>query len=189
MKLINQINDFDAKTDQEKSDKKIMLDWLVQYHDNALTRENQVAHFTSSAIILNPQLTKICMVYHNIYQTYCWVGGHNDGNEDAIEVAIKEAKEETGIRCFQVLSEGLASLEIIPVYAHYKKGSMVSSHLHMNTSILLIAEESESLCVKADENSDVKWIPITEIEQYSNEKELIEIYQKLIHRAQERKIK
>lgn len=187
MKIINQIYDFKARTDQEINDKKIMLEWLENYHENALTRQNEVAHFTSSAIILNPSLDKVCLVYHNIYQTYCWVGGHNDGDEDAIAVALKEAKEETGIETFKVLGEGLASLEIVPVYAHYKRGSMVSSHLHFNTSILLIAQESESLKIKADENSDVKWIDITEIENYSNEKELIAIYHKLIQRAQERK--
>ena len=186
MKLTNQIKAYYPINDQEINDQRIMLDWLEQNPNNALLRSNEIAHFTASAIIMNQSFTKVCMVYHNIYQTYCWVGGHHDGDEDAIAVALKEASEETGITNFQLFEEGLSSIEILPVFAHYKKGKYISGHLHMNTSILLVADEEELLQVKEDENSDVKWIKVEQLEQYSNEPELIVIYKKLIQRTIER---
>ena len=59
------------------------------------TRENPVCHFTASAWIVNPACTHALMVYHNIYHSWSWTGGHNDGNPDFQSVARREAVEET----------------------------------------------------------------------------------------------
>ena len=48
---------------------------------------------TSSGLIFNKNLDKILMVHHNIYNTWSWTGGHADGEDDLLKVAIKEAKE------------------------------------------------------------------------------------------------
>lgn len=183
MKVYDQLIQFKPVNDQEKNDQKIMLDWLNQYGKQVLTRENEVAHFTSSAIILNPTFDKICMIHHNIYKTWTWVGGHNDGSEDFIETALKEANEETGLSDFEVLSNQILSVEILPVFDHYKRGKYVSAHLHMNASVVLIADENQPLMIKEDENSGVKWVAIEEIGNYSNEPELIAVYMKLINKA------
>lgn len=64
--------------EQEKSDKEIILDYIDHFHDNILTREDQIAHMTSSGLILNKSLDKILMIHHNIYNTWAWTGGHAD---------------------------------------------------------------------------------------------------------------
>ena len=61
------------------------------------TRENPVCHFTTSAWIVNPACTHALMVYHNIYQSWSWTGGHNDGDPDFQAVARREALEQTGL--------------------------------------------------------------------------------------------
>lgn len=47
------------------------------------------------------------MVYHNIYDSWSWTGGHADGDEDVLHVAMKEAKEETGIQTLVPVKEAL----------------------------------------------------------------------------------
>ena len=79
--------------EQEQVDRKIMLKYLNNF-DDALTRQNEYGHFTSSAFVLNKERTKILMIYHNIYKSWAWVGGHSDGDNDLLDVAMKEAKEE-----------------------------------------------------------------------------------------------
>ena len=37
------------------------------------------------------------MVYHNIYDSWSWLGGHADGETDLLAVALREVKEETGL--------------------------------------------------------------------------------------------
>src|SRR6056297_4306081 len=105
MQYIKQINQFQPLTDSEKSDKQIILDYLSLIGDDILYRKSQLAHLTSSGFILNPSMTKTLMVNHNIYQTWAWTGGHADGDIDLLEIAIKEAKEETGLETIHPLTE------------------------------------------------------------------------------------
>ena len=34
------------------------------------------------------------MIYHNIYDSWAWVGGHADGDEDLVHVVKKEIEEQ-----------------------------------------------------------------------------------------------
>lgn len=78
------------------------------------------------------------------------------------------------------VSEDIFSIETIVVDGHEKRGSYVASHLHMNVSYLLEADEEESLHMKPDENSGVKWIPITQLHEMVSEPWMLQrIYDKL----------
>ena len=46
------------------------------------------------------------MIHHNIYNSWSWTGGHADGDKDLLYVAIKEAKEETGVKNIKALDPG-----------------------------------------------------------------------------------
>lgn len=95
--IIEEIMAYEPFTEQEAADKKLFLDKL-QFQENLLTRENTDYHFSSSAWVINPTYDKVLMVYHNIYQSYSWTGGHADGCADLLFVAKKELEEETGIK-------------------------------------------------------------------------------------------
>lgn len=169
--------------EQEANDKKIILEYIDYFHENILTRENEIAHMTSSGLILNRALDKILMIHHNIYNTWTWTGGHADGDSDMLKVALKEAKEETGLSNIVPLIDDLASIDIIPVYGHIKRGKYVSSHLHLNTSYVLIADENEKLVINQAETSDVGWVEVNRLQEYSNEPYLIEIYMKIVEKG------
>ena len=66
------------------------------------------------------------------------------------------------------------------MFGHIKKGKYISSHLHLSIAYLIEADDVEPLIVKPDENSAVKWIPIDEIELYSNEPHMMKIYNKIL---------
>ena len=177
--LKEKIEKYIPYNEQEKNDKKIILQYLEQF-DNILTRENEFAHFTASSWVLNKEKTKVLMIYHNIYQSWAWTGGHADGESDLLQTAIRELKEETGVQNVKILDDNIFSLEVICVNGHVKKGKYVSSHVHLNLTYLLEVDENEKLQIKEDENSNVRWIPIEEISKKVNEKWIEEnIYQKL----------
>ncbi len=166
--LIEQLKAYIPFNEQEEKDKDIILHFLSEYDDIYL-RSDLVAHMTASAWVVNSSMDKVIMAYHNLYRSYSWLGGHADGDEDLLHVAIKEVQEESGISNVRALSEDIFSIEILSVEGHFKRGQYVPSHLHLNVTYLLQADENESLHIKEDENSAVGWFGLEEAVEKSNE--------------------
>ena len=186
--LKNNIEKFVPYNEQEEVDKKIMLNYIKDF-DDVLTRQNEYGHFTSSAFVLNKDRSKILMAYHRIYNSWAWVGGHSDGDNDLLYVAMKEAKEETGIKNVVPISKDIYSLELINVNGHEKRGKYVGSHVHLNVTYLLEADENEQIHIKQDENSGVRWIPINKILESSSEPWVRDrVYAKIIDKMKKDKI-
>ena len=185
---IDIIKNYTPVNEQEAQDKKVMLSYIKNHWDNILTRDNEIAHICVSGFILNEKMDKTLMVYHNLYKSWGWTGGHADGDGDLLAVALKEACEETGVQNFRPLSELPQSLDILPVWSHYKHNKPISTHLHLTITYLLIADESEQLIIKEDENSGVEWIPVDKIDQYCSEPQMLPIYMKLVEAARKLKM-
>lgn len=184
MNWIESIKEYKPYNEQEEKDKEITVKCQEMY-DDILTRNNEIAHITSSAFVVNRKRDKVLMVHHNIYNSWSWTGGHADGDEDLLSVAIREVKEETGVRNVYPVSEDILTLDIIPVQGHIKKEKYVAPHLHLSITYLFEADENEPLVVKPDENSGVQWIPIDEIDRFSNEPHMIKIYNKAVSKIKD----
>ena len=160
-----------------------MLTLIDREGERLLTRDCAYAHVTASSVIVNRARTKTLMAFHKIYQSWAWTGGHADGETDLLGVAMREAKEETGIEHLKLLGNGAASLEILPVWAHVKRGKAVGSHLHLNVSYVFEADDALPLRVAQDENSAVGWIEIDRLGEYVSEKDMLPTYRKLLAEA------
>jgi 8-oxo-dGTP pyrophosphatase MutT (NUDIX family) len=179
MNLINQIQNYHPYNEQEKVDQKLILNCL-QNEKNIFVRENQLAHMTASAWVVNSTRTKVLMAYHNIYDSWSWLGGHADGEQDLLQVAIREVQEESGLRNIRSVTDEIFSLEVLTVDGHFKHGAYVCSHLHLNVTYLLEANEVDELFSKADENSGVSWFRLEDAIKASSEPWFQEnIYSKL----------
>lgn len=181
-RVIREIQRFSPLIEQEVNDRQLMLDFLRRNPD-ALTRENVVGHVTASAWVISPDHRRVVMVYHNLYRSWSWTGGHADGEDDLLAVATREVQEETGLVHLTPLQSGIFSLECLTVDGHEKKGVYVPSHLHLNVTYLLAAGE-DNLRAKPDENSAVGWFLPEEVATASTEPWMVErVYKKLLHRA------
>ncbi len=183
LNYIQEIINYCPKNNQEINDKKNILNYISLFPNNILTRDNEIAHITSSGFILSNNLNKALMIHHNIRNAWAWTGGHADGDPNLLHVALKEAKEETGIKNVYPLTSKIASIDILPVYGHYKNGNYISAHLHLSISYILITNESEILKVKPDENSGVKWFDVLDFNENNFDENDIYLYGKLINRA------
>lgn len=180
--LINQIERYQPFNEQEEADKFLILQWIRE-NDNAFLRENTVAHMTASAWVVNKDRSKVLMVYHNIYDSWSWLGGHADGETDLLAVALREVKEEAGISYVRPVSEEIFSLESLTVDGHEKNGVYVSSHLHLNVTYLMEADPEEKVSIKEDENSGVAWFAPEEALERSTEPWFVDrVYKKLIEK-------
>ncbi len=185
--LYNQIFCYVPENEQEENDKRIMLTYLSLF-SNALTRENEMFHVTTSAWIVNPERTKVLMIYHNIYNSWSWVGGHADGNANLREVIQKEIAEETGVTKMKFLSKDIFGLSIQTVKAHWKNGKYVSAHLHYDLQFLVEVSEKEEIRMKPDENKGVGWLEIDTLLDKVEEEHMKPIYEKLMKKVKRLKI-
>ena len=154
--LISQIKKYKAFNEQEEKDKYLLLEWIIDNED-AFSRENKIAHITATGWVVNKDRSKVLMVYHNIYDSWSWVGGHADGETDLLAVAMREVN-----------------------------GSYISSHLHLNITYLLEADSEEAVSIKEDENSGVAWFAPEEALKKSSEPWFVaHIYKKLLDKMDE----
>ena len=179
MELLGQLEQYRPFNEQEERDRDILLRCLREEGD-IFTRDNAMAHMTASAWVVNRERTKVLMAYHNIYHSWSWLGGHADGDRDLLRVAVREAVEESGLSDIRPVTDSIYSIEVLTVDGHVKRGAYVASHLHLNVTYLLEADDHGILHTKEDENSGVAWFPAEEAVSASSEPWMRErIYSKL----------
>ena len=177
--MLKKIEAYLPKNEQEEMDRALMLDFLRR-HDDAYLRTNRLAHMTASAWVTDRTRSRVLMVYHNIYDSWSWCGGHADGERDLLQVALRECREETGLEAVRPVTEDIFSLECLTVDGHEKRGAYVSSHLHLNVTYLLEGDPASPVRCRPEENSRVGWFALADAPAVSSEPWMRErIYRKL----------
>jgi len=167
MDLLSQLRSFRPWNEQEERDRDALLRLL---EDGGVSYEREdPAHMTASAWVASPDRKQVLLAYHNIYGSWAWLGGHADGDRDLLRVALREVREESGLKNVRPVSEDLYSVEILTVDGHEKQGRYVSSHLHLNVTFLLEADPSSPIRSRPSENSSVGWFGLDEAIAASSE--------------------
>lgn len=182
MSLLDDIRKYKPFNEQEAVDRRLIMERLED--DPRAFDRDSLAHVTCSAWTVDPLFERTLLVYHRIYDSWSWIGGHADGERDLSVVALRELQEETGVSSGKIAQCGpgdIFSLEVLTVDGHEKRGAYVGSHLHLNVTYLVVADPNERIRVKEDENSGVRWVPLEDAITLSSEPWIRErIYRKLI---------
>lgn len=185
MGLADDVMAYQPVNEQEREDREFILGRLASDPDVA-SRASR-AHLTASAWAVDAAGEHVLLCYHNIYDSWSWVGGHADGELDLAAVAARELTEETDVSGACLVNAGpggVASLEVLTVDGHERRGEYVGSHLHLNVTYVFVADPAAPLRVKPDENSGVRWVPLDDVCALSSEPWMCErVYAKLIART------
>lgn len=180
-KTVEMLKKYVPYNEQEERDVKLIIEAEKIFKD-ILTRDNEFCHLTAFAFIVNKERTKVLCIFHNIYQSWSWVGGHADGDDDMLYVATKETKEETSLKNFVAVSEKPISIEILPVRGHEKRGRYVPAHTHLNITYLFEADEKDFIHIQEEENSNIGWLTFDELISKTEEAHILPIYKKIIEK-------
>ena len=66
------------------------------------------------------------MIHHNIYNSWAWVGGHADGDNNLVRVINKEIEEETGLVNLKQIKDDVFGINIVTVINHIKRNQVVN---------------------------------------------------------------
>lgn len=160
MNLRQEIENYIPFDEQEKKDKEQFLRFIDTF-DDVLTRDNIFGHFSASAFLVNKKRNKMVVVYHIINDGWIYPGGHADGDDNLLSVAVREVEEETGLKA-KILDENIYAIQSAPVKGHIKSGKYVSSHIHFDVLYLMEADDRIPLKYKENESKGVKWISFEE---------------------------
>jgi 8-oxo-dGTP pyrophosphatase MutT (NUDIX family) len=161
-------------TDGHETEMNKMIIEFVRANKNCFDRDLLEGHITASALIVNRQRTHILMTHHHKLDKWLQLGGHSDGDPNPLNVALREAAEESGIAGIVPVSEDIFDVDVHPIPARKN----VPEHFHYDIRFLFEADDSLDLTI-SPESKDLAWIPLTGIEKYTTEESIIRMVRKL----------
>ena len=147
---------------------------FISANPDCFERTNISGHITASALIVNPQRTRTLMTHHHKLEKWLQLGGHSDGDPNPLNVALREAEEESGLRQCIPVSEDIFDVDVHTIPARKDE----PEHFHYDIRFLFEADDSIGLTISS-ESKDLAWVPINEIEQYTVEESILRMVRKL----------
>lgn len=121
---------------------------------DALLRANEVAHLTGSALVVDPATRRFVVLHHRKLERWLQPGGHADGEGDLAEVALREAREETGLEGLEVLRPAVD----LDVHEVAPPGDPVHRHLDLRFVVLATPGASAAPPPGNHESRDIRWV-------------------------------
>ena len=169
--LIQALSKYTSNFKEETEFRKRFLSLLENV--NAFQRTHLPGHLTGSAWICNQDFSKVLLVHHAKLNRWLQPGGHADGDENIIQVALKETEEETGINQYRIISESIFDLDIHRI----PERKDMPAHDHYDIRILLQAFDQQKIIV-SEESHDVKWLAMDEVKNFTDEQSVLRMVEK-----------
>jgi len=169
--LLNLLDNYSPSLTEEKLAKKDIIEFISTNAD-CFERHLKKGHITASSFIVNADNTKALLMHHKKLNIWVQLGGHADGNCNVLEVAIKEACEESGLDDIQAVSKEIFDLDIHKIPSNAKE----IEHFHYDIRFLLKTDK-EFLIQKNNESNDLRWFEKEE-QLPTKEKSILRMFSK-----------
>ena len=146
---------------------------FVKNNADCFERELLVGHVTGSAWIIDKSRKYILLIHHRKLNRWFQPGGHCDGDTDVLNVATKEANEETGLLDIQVLSPEIFDVDVHEIPARKD----IPAHFHYDIRFLFEADKNEQLII-SDESNDLDWVELSKLAEYNNSESIMRMGRK-----------
>jgi 8-oxo-dGTP pyrophosphatase MutT (NUDIX family) len=119
-------------------------------------------HVTASAVIVHPPTRRVLLRWHQRQQDWLQVGGHADvGERDPFAVALREAREETGLADLapwpDTTGTAFVHLAIVPVPA----ATHEPAHEHADIRYVLATRAPDEAAPETPA-APLRWLPLAE---------------------------
>ncbi len=142
-------------------DERVSVDHVIQFvraNEDCFERACVPGHVTASAWILSHDRASFLLTHHKKLGRWLQLGGHADGDPDPLAVALREAREESGMAEFALASPADGPPFDVDVHAIPARGAE-PAHLHHDVRYLLVAGPRQELRA-SDESHALRWFPI-----------------------------
>lgn len=175
--LIEELKVHKAYDVKEKAHLERMIEF-VESNSDCFERSLLEGHLTASALVVSPDRSHVLLLFHTKLKKWLQPGGHADGDQDLLGVALKECQEETGLINFQPIHDNLFDVDVHPI----PERKDVPAHFHYDVRYLLESDPSVPL-EGNHESRDLKWIPIDKVSELIDEWSVLRMVEKArLHR-------
>lgn len=158
---------------------------LVVSRADCFDRTCRPGHITGAAWIISADRSRALLTHHRKLGRWLQVGGHADGQGSVEEVALREAREESGLVDFDIVPIGGAllpfDLDVHTIPARYDAAGYLveDAHEHHDFRYLLIAHPGQEICC-SDESHELAWFTPREIEDLTDEESVLRMLRKAL---------
>jgi 8-oxo-dGTP pyrophosphatase MutT (NUDIX family) len=170
--LLSRLENYQAFNQAEQAMHQ-RLTTFVREHDNCFDRSLAIGHITGSAWIVNQDQSKVLMIHHRKLDRWLQPGGHSDGDPNTLNVALREAREETVLENITPVSEAIFDIDIHTIPARKDE----AEHEHFDVRFLLQANDGDRIA-RMEETNDIAWMSLDEVLQHAGEDSIVRMLEK-----------
>ena len=160
--LLDDVRGYRPFDEHERVMRDRLVAFLAAYGARAFDRAFAPGHVTASAWIVDPQRLRVVLLHHRKLERWLQLGGHVDGDPDVRRSALREAREESGLRTLRAIADDIYDIDVHRIPAR----GVEPEHDHYDLRFALEADPREPL-VRNEESHDVRWIALTDLEAYA----------------------
>lgn len=170
--LLDLLHSYCPNDTVESSMKNETIDF-VEKNEDCFKRELLIGHVTGSAWIIEKDRKKVLLMHHKKLNQWFQPGGHCDGDSDVLNVAMKEANEETGLKNLKVFSQEIFDIDVHEIPE--RKG--IPAHKHYDIRFLIEADSDEKLEIN-EESNDLAWVSLEKVVEHNNSDSIMRMVRK-----------
>lgn len=165
--LVKQLADYQSLWPAEAATVQKFID-LVTSHSDCFERSLKFGHVTGSAWLVNKAGTHVLLTHHRKLNKWFQLGGHADGNPDILDVAMREAREESGLGDIVPVGNQIFDIDIHVI----PERKSDPEHFHYDIRYALQVAGRDAYTV-SDESHDLAWVEIDKLDQVTREESML----------------
>ena len=171
--LLKLVNTYSPVFSEEKIYRDKILDF-IQSHPDCFNRSCSYGHITASSFLLSYDGASALLMHHSKLNMWLQLGGHCDGDNDVIRVALKEAQEESGIMPIKLVRKSIFDIDVHLVPDNDKE----HAHYHYDIRFLFRIDDEDAVASKNSESLELKWFANNISELPTRERSIVRLFEK-----------
>lgn len=156
--LLTKLASYAAIDDAENAQRRT-IEAFVRQNPHCFEPSFAPGHVTGSAWLLDPTGQRVLLTHHRRLGKWIQLGGHADGDPSVLAIAIREAREESGIAAIRAVTEEIFDLDV-----HLNPAGPDSvAHRHFDIRFLLEAHQDHRITVSNESNA-LAWFTADEVD-------------------------
>lgn len=148
---------------------ELLRDFVARTAD-CFERSSPSGHVTGSAWVVDRALESVLLTHHRKLGRWLQLGGHADGDGDIRRVALREAREESGLWNIVLARDAIYDVDVHEIPARRDE----PAHLHYDIRFAFYADRL-AVPVPSEESHEVAWIPLRQLAEFGADESVLRL--------------